>query len=182
VVILVLPGVILTMGAGFLFGVLEGSVYVLIATSTGASIAFFIARRLFGEQWISYLRTHPKLSLIERGFTHQGWKVVLLTRLIPFFPFKLSNYFFGVTRISFSGFYIGNLIGIVPFTLTNVYLGSIAADLATLGTERASRSWLDWLVYGLGFVVTIAALIYFVRLAQKALAGGTSNGDHRSMN
>lgn len=74
-----------------------------------------------------------------------------------------------MTRLSFLEFYMGNLFGIVPFTVTNVYLGSIAADLATLGAGRAARSWLDWLVYSVGFVTTVAALVYLVRLAQRNL-------------
>jgi len=85
VVILVLPGVILTMAAGFLFGVMKGSLYVVIATTTGASIAFFISRYLLGDRAVRYLRAHPRLSRIEQDLTHQGWKLVLLTRLIPFF-------------------------------------------------------------------------------------------------
>lgn len=173
VVIFVLPGVILTMAAGFLFGVMKGSLYVVIATTTGASIAFFISRHLLGERAVGYLRAHPRLNRIEQDLTHQGWKLVSLTRLIPFFPFKLSNYFFGVTRLSFFEFYMGNLVGIVPFTMTNVYLGSIAADLATLGAGRAARSWQDWLVYSVGFVMTVAALVYLVRLAQKTLGTGS---------
>lgn len=181
VVILILPGVMLTMGAGFLFGVAQGSAYVVIATSTGAAIAFFIARRLLGERWVGYLRGHPKLSRVEHGFTREGWKLVLLTRLIPFFPFKLSNYFFGVTGVSFRHFYFANLIGIVPFTVTNVYLGSIAADLATLGAVPASRSGLEWLVYGAGFMVAVAALIYFARLARKALAERDGEGRKQSL-
>lgn len=181
VVILILPGVMLTMGAGFLFGVPQGAAYVVIATSTGGAIAFFIARRLLSERWVAYLRNHPKLSRVEHGFTREGWKFVLLTRLIPFFPFKLSNYFFGVTGVSFRHFYFANLIGIVPFTVTNVYLGSIAADLATLGAAPVSRSRLEWLVYGIGFVVAVAALIYFTRLARKALAERDGKGRKRSL-
>ncbi len=176
-VILVLPGVMLTMGAGFLFGVLQGTAYVVAASATGAAIAFLIARRLLGERWVVYLRTHRKLSRMERGLSHEGWKLVLITRLIPFFPFKLSNYFFGVTRISFSQFFLGNLIGIVPLTLTNVYLGSIAADLATLGAGRETRSWVDWAIYGAGFVVALAALIYLARLGRRILSAGAAQGE-----
>lgn len=182
VVVLVLPGVMVTMAAGFLFGVVAGSLYVVIATSAGASIAFVVARYLFGESWVGYLRTHPRLRLIERDFAIRGWQIVLLTRLIPFFPFKLSNYFFGVTSIGFPAFFAGTVIGIVPFTLTNVYLGSIAADLATLGASGGSRSWLDWLVYGGGFVVAVGAAIYVARLAQRALDKSVPESDAANVN
>lgn len=180
VVVLVLPGVVVTMAAGFLFGVLEGSLYVVIATSTGASIAFFVARRLLNQRWVGYLRSHPKLGAIERQFARRGWRVVLLTRLIPFFPFKISNYFFGATSIRFSAFFFGTLIGIVPLTLTNVYLGSIAADLATLGVAGGPRSQADWLIYGGGFAVAIGAAIYFARLARRALEKGVAEDETAS--
>ncbi|MCG8695906.1 MAG: TVP38/TMEM64 family protein [Minwuiales bacterium] len=180
VVVFVLPGMVVTMAAGFLFGVLEGSLYVVIATSTGASIAFFVARHLLSERWVRYLRSHPKLGAIERQFARRGWRVVLLTRLIPFFPFKISNYFFGATSIRFSAFFFGTLFGIVPLTLTNVYLGSIAADLATLGVAGGPRSQAEWLIYGGGFVVAIGAAIYFARLARRALEKDAADGESGS--
>ena len=170
VVILVLPGVVVTVAAGFLFGLAEGALYVIVATSAGASTAFFIARRLLGQRWADYLRTHRKMRLIERDLARRGWIVVLLTRLIPFFPFKLSNYFFGVTSIRFSAFFFGTLVGIVPFTLTNVYVGSIAADLTMLGGDGQPRSQLAWAVHGAGLVVAVGAAIYIARLAQRTLA------------
>ena len=174
VVVLVLPGVVVTMAAGFLFGLAQGALYVIVATAIGASTAFFIARRLLGPRWVSYLRAHPRLRLIEGDLARRGWIVVLLTRLIPFFPFKLSNYFFGVTGIRFSAFFFGTLIGIVPFTLTNVYVGSIAADLTMLGSDVRPRSRLEWTVYGAGLAVTVGAVIYIGRLARRALAEGAS--------
>jgi len=67
----------------------------------------------------------------------------MLSRLVPFFPFKLSNYFFGLTRFSLRGLVFGTLVGIIPFSVHNVYLGAIAADLATLGTRTAHRTPLE---------------------------------------
>lgn len=170
VVVLVLPGMPFTMGAGFVFGVVKGTVCVVVGTTIGAALAFLIARHLFGQRAKDYLRNHPKMRLVNDELAHEDWKIVLLTRMVPLFPFKLSNYFFGLTAFSLRGFAVGTLIGIIPFSLNSVYIGSIAADIATLGTRTAERTPLQWALYGAGFVVAVGAFIYITREARKALA------------
>lgn len=170
VVVLLLPGVLFTAGAGFVFGVVEGTVYVVAGTTLGAVIAFLIARYLFGERASRFVRRHARLKLISEELTPQGWKIVMLTRLVPFFPFKLSNYFFGLTSFSLRGFTGGTLLGVIPFSMHSVYLGSIAADIATLGTRNTERTPLEWGLYGSGFLVAIGIVIYLSRLARRTLA------------
>ena len=174
VVVLVLPGVILTFGAGFMFGVLRGSLYVLIGSTIGATIAFLIARYLFGKRATEFFLDHSKLKLINDEFKRAGWKFVLLTRLVPFFPFKLSNYLFGLMQISLRDFVIGVFFGIIPFTVTNVYIVSLAADLATIDSRTASRSRMEWTIYGIGVIIAIVAVIYITHLARQALDSSQS--------
>ena len=169
VVVLLLPGVLFTTGAGFVFGLVAGTLYVVIGTTLGAILAFLIARHLLGERASGFVRQHTKLKLISEELTPQGWKIVLLTRLIPFFPFKLSNYFFGLTSFSLRGFAGGTFLGIIPFSLHNVYLGSLAADITLIGTRNSARTPLEWTLYGIGFIVAIAAILYLNRLASKGL-------------
>jgi len=177
-VVLVLPGVILTLGAGFMFGILRGSLYVLIGSTIGATIAFLIARYLFGEKATGFFLGHSKLKLINDEFKRAGWKFVLLTRLVPFFPFKLSNYFFGLMQISLRDFILGVFLGIIPFTIANVYIGSLAADLATIGSRTASRSKMEWTIYGIGVIIAIIAVIYITHLARKALDSSRSKEEY----
>jgi len=169
VVVLVLPGVIFTLGAGFMFGILRGSLYVIIGSTIGATIAFLIARYLFSKRATGFFLGHPKLKLVNDEFKRAGWKFVLLTRLVPFFPFKFSNYLFGLMQISLRDFVIGVFFGIIPFTITNVYIGSLAADLATIGSRTASRSKMEWTIYGIGIIIAIVAVIYITHLARRAL-------------
>ena len=178
VVVLVLPGVILTLGAGFMFGVLQGSLYIIIGTTIGATIAFLIARYLFGERATGFFLDHSKLNLVNDEFKRAGWKFVLLTRLVPFFPFKLSNYLFGLMQISLRDFVIGVFFGIMPITITNVYIGSLAADLATIGSRTASRSGMEWTIYGIGVIIAIVAVIYITHLARKALDSSRSKEEY----
>lgn len=170
VIVFLLPGVLFTTGAGFVFGVVEGTIYVVVGSTLGAAIAFLVARHFFGERAAGFVRSQAKLSLVSQEMTPNGWKIVLLTRLIPFFPSKVSNYFFGLTKFSFQGYVVGTLIGFIPFSLHNVYLGSLAADLTTLGVRNTGRTPLEWSLYGAGFVATLIAVIYLNRLARRALA------------
>lgn len=177
VMVFLVPGVLFTTGAGFVFGVVEGTLYVVVGSTLGAAIAFLIARYFFGRRAADFVRSQAKLKLVSQEMTPNGWKIVLLTRLIPFFPGKLSNYFFGLTRFSFPGYVIGTLIGFTPFSLHNVYLGSLAADITTLGVRNTGRTPLEWSLYGAGFVATLIAVLYLNRLARRALARYTDTDD-----
>lgn len=180
VVVLLLPGLLFTAGAGFVFGVIEGTAYVVLGTTLGAMLAFLVARHLFGERATRFVLSHSGLRLISEELAPQGWKIVMLTRLVPFFPFKLSNYFFGLTPFSLRGFTGGTALGIIPFSVHNVYLGSIAANIATLGTRNTDRTPLEWGLYGAGFLVAVGVVLYLNRLARSALAkytGQEAEGD-----
>ena len=169
VVILLLPGVMFTTGAGFAFGVIEGSIAVVLGTTLGATGAFLLARYGISQRVEAMLQRHGRLKAISDRFASEGWKIVLLTRLVPFFPFKLSNYLFGMTRISLRGFVGGTLIGEIPLSVHNVYLGALAADLATLGQRPTERTPWEWVLYGAGLVIAVLSVIYLSLWARHAL-------------
>ncbi len=173
VVVLVLPGIMFTAGAGFVFGVVEGTVCVVVGTTLGAALAFLIARYLFGDRASQFVLRRARLRLVSEELTPQGWKIVLLTRLVPFFPFKLSNYFFGLTQFSLRGFMGGTFVGIIPLSLHNVWLGSIAAGITVPGGHIAARTPFEWVLYGGGFIAIVGLIAYLNRLARRALANYT---------
>jgi uncharacterized membrane protein YdjX (TVP38/TMEM64 family) len=177
VVVLLLPGVLFTTGAGFVFGVIEGTLYVVTGTVLGAVIAFLVARHLFGERARRFVTDRSRLRLLSEEATPHGWKIVLLTRMIPFFPSKLSNYFFGLTPFSLRGYVGGSLLGFVPYSMHNVYLGSIAADLSMLGARDLGRSPLAWSLYLAGFACTVFVVVYLSRLARRALDRYEADGE-----
>lgn len=170
VVVLLLPGVLFTTGAGFVFGVVEGTVAVVIGTTLGAALAFLLARYFVGESVRRSVLSNRWLSVINRGLGSHGFRVVLLTRLVPFFPGKLSNYVFGLSGVSLRDYVLASLLGFIPFSLHNVYLGSIAADIATLGSRNSERTALEWGLYGAGFVASVVIVLYLNRLASRLLA------------
>jgi uncharacterized membrane protein YdjX (TVP38/TMEM64 family) len=170
VVMLVLPGVMFTAGAGFVFGLVEGTVYVVVGTTLGAGLAFLIARYLFGDRASQFVLRRARLRLVSEELTPHGWKIVLLTRLVPFFPYKLSNYFFGLTQFSLRGFMGGTFVGIIPLSLHNVWLGSIAAGITVPGGHIAARTPFEWVLYSGGFLAIIGLVVYLNSLARRALA------------
>ncbi|WP_427159003.1 TVP38/TMEM64 family protein [Aliinostoc sp. HNIBRCY26] len=171
--LLFIPGSLLTLKAGCLFGVVWGSIYVLIAALMGATLAFIIGRYC-SRDWVArLLEKYPKFKAIDQAVAQEGWKIVLLTRLSPIFPFNLLNYAFGVTQISLKDYILGSL-GILPGTVMYVYIGSLATDLATLDnthqqvTPEAKMLQLSMQIIGL--IATVGVTIYVTKIAQKALA------------
>lgn len=169
--ILFIPGSLLTLGGGALYGVFWGSVYVVIAATLGATIAFLIGR-YYARSWVAkQLQGHPKFQAIDQAVAREGLKVVLLTRLSPIFPFNLLNYAFGITSVSLKNYVIGS-IGMIPGSVMYVYFGSLVGDVALLGMpqEVDSRAQIaQWIVKIVGFLATITVTFYITRIAQKAL-------------
>lgn len=169
VVVLVLPGVLFPPGAGFVFGIVEGSIYVVTGTTLGAVLAFLIARYLFGQRARRFILARSRLHVVSNELTAHGWKIVLLTRLIRL-PRQDLQLFLRLTPFSLRGYTAGSLLGFIPFSCHNVYLGSIVADLSTLGVHDLGRTPLEWGLYGAGFIATVSTVIYLNRLARRALA------------
>ena len=165
-----LPAFILTLGAGVLFGVWWGSVYVFIGATLGAIAAFLVGRYLVRDWVAKKIAGNDKFSAIDRAVGKEGLKIVLLTRLSPIFPFNLLNYAFGVTGVSIQDYIIGS-IGMIPGTMMYVYIGSLAGSVALIGTETApTNPTLQWTIRIVGFVATIAVTIYITRIAKQALS------------
>jgi uncharacterized membrane protein YdjX (TVP38/TMEM64 family) len=169
--VLFIPGSLLTLGGGALYGVFWGSVYVLIAAVLGATLAFLIGR-YFARNWVSQqLQGHPKFQAIDAAVAREGLKLVLLTRLSPVFPFNLLNYAFGVTCVSLKDYVLGS-VGMIPGTVMYVYIGSLAGDIASLGISQNLNSqaqMVQWMVKIVGFLATVAVTIYITRLAKRSL-------------
>jgi uncharacterized membrane protein YdjX (TVP38/TMEM64 family) len=166
--VLFLPGSILTLGAGAVFGVAKGVAVVSIAATLGATAAFVVGRYL-ARDWVHRrLEGRPVFRAIDEAVAREGWKIVGLMRLSPVFPFNLLNYAFGVTRVSLRDFVLASWVGMLPGTVTYVYLGSVAGDLATLGGGRA-RTPIEWTFSLVGLAATVTVTVLVTRLARGAL-------------
>jgi len=169
VCVLLLPGSIPTLGAGVVFGVVKGSVAVSIGSTLGATCAFLIGRYL-ARNWVSgKIAGNEKFKAIDEAVGREGWKIVLLTRLSPVFPFNLLNYAFGLTKVSLKHYFAASWVGMIPGTIMYVYIGSLAGDLAKLGTGERTRTTGEWILYGVGLLATLAVTVFVTRIARKAL-------------
>ena len=165
-----LPAFILTLGAGVLFGVWLGSVYVFIGATVGSIAAFLVGRYLIRDWVVSKIASNDKFTAIDRAVGKEGLKIVLLTRLSPIFPFNLLNYAFGVTGVSVKDYIIGS-IGMIPGTMMFVYIGSLAGNLALIGTDaQPTNPTVQWTIRIFGFIATAAVTIYVTRVAKQALS------------
>ena len=167
--ILFIPGSLLTLGAGVLFGVVGGSICVSIGSILGATCAFLTGRYLTRDWVAKQIESDRKFKAIDEAVKREGAKIVLLARLSPIFPFNLLNYAFGVTQVSFKDYFFASWIGMMPATIMYVYIGSLAGSLAALGESGRDRTAAEWLLYGIGLAATIAVTAYATRIAKKAL-------------
>ncbi len=169
VTVLFLPGSILTLGAGVVFGVIRGSILVSIAATLGATAAFLVGR-YFARDWVAAkIEGNAKFSAIDRAVADEGWKIVGLTRLSPIFPFNLLNYAFSITQVSLRDYFFASWIGMMPGTVMYVYIGSLAGDLATLGADGRERGAAEWTLYVVGLAATVAVTLFVTRVARRAL-------------
>ncbi len=169
VTVMLLPGSILTLGAGFVFGVVRGSIFVSIAATLGATAAFLVGRYLARDWVAKKIEGNEKFAAVDQAVAQEGWKIVGLTRLSPIFPFNLLNYAFSVTKVSLRDYFFASWIGMMPGTVMYVYIGSLAGDLATLGAEERTRSAGEWALYVVGLLATVAVTVYVTRVARAAL-------------
>lgn len=167
------PGSLLTLAAGAIFGLTRGAIYVFIAATLGAAAAFFVARHVARGAIERRLAGNPRFAAIDRAVGAQGRKIVFLLRLSPAFPFTLLNYALGLTQVRFADYLVASL-GMIPGTLLYVYYGKLAGDVATLaggtGVEKGAGYYAVLL---LGLAATIAVTTVVTRTARRALENAT---------
>ncbi|HET9229383.1 MAG TPA: TVP38/TMEM64 family protein [Thermoanaerobaculia bacterium] len=155
-----IPGSALTLAAGAIFGVVEGTIYTLLGATLGASAAFLVARYVARGAIERRISGNPRFAAIDRAVGREGFKIVALLRLSPALPFTLLNYALGLTRVRFLH-YLAASIAMLPGTLLYVYSGAAVGDLA----EGAG----NWALLGVGLVATIVVTTFVTRLAGRAL-------------
>src|SRR5437879_5292405 len=164
--VLFIPGSVLTLGAGAVFGLALGSVCVFISATLGATAAFLVGRYLARDAIARKIEKNERFATIDRAVADEGWKIVFLTRLSPVFPFTLLNCAFGLTRVKLSHYVLASWIGMMPGTVMYVYLGS----LVNVGAGHRQRTTGEWVLYGVGLLAAVTVTVFVTRLARRALA------------
>ncbi|MEO7133032.1 MAG: TVP38/TMEM64 family protein [Vicinamibacterales bacterium] len=170
-----LPGSILTLAAGFVYGPLWGLAIASPASVAGATVAFLLGRTVLREWATRKVSASPKAKAIDAAVANDGFKLVMLLRLSPLVPFNLLNYALSLSHVRL-GTYVGaSFLGMLPATALYVYLGSLApaaANLTASGQGGAARTWL----YAAGFVATVAVVVIGARSAKRALSAELAEG------
>ena len=167
--ILFLPGSVLTLGAGFIFKLLVGTITVSIGSTAGACAAFLVGRTV-GRNWISRkVATNEKFAAIDNAVGQQGFKIVLLIRLSPVFPFNLLNYAFGLTKVSFARYALASWVGMLPGTIMYVYFGAGLRNLADAAAGKVEAGTTGQIFFWFGMIATIVVTVFVTHTARKAL-------------
>jgi uncharacterized membrane protein YdjX (TVP38/TMEM64 family) len=169
--VLMAPGSILTIGAGFAFGLWKGFLAVSAGATLGASLAFLVARFIAREKIEAIAQRNEKFRNLDRGMGEQGAKLIFLLRLSPVIPFNLSNYFYGLTAVRFWPYVLASWIGMMPGTFLYVYIGTAgkAAVAAAAGGETVKHGWQYWTFLAVGLAATIIVTIWVTKIARDAL-------------
>jgi uncharacterized membrane protein YdjX (TVP38/TMEM64 family) len=166
--VLVVPGSILTLAAGFVFGLPLGVVLVSAGSVLGAACAFLVGRFLARDWVAERIERLPRFRALDAATRQDGFMIVFLARLSPLFPFNLLNYGLGLTAVRFRDFFLASWIGMLPATVLYVYIGSLAKDLTEL-TGGAEGGWARRLLLIAGFLATVALTVLITRKATRTL-------------
>jgi len=169
--VLLAPGSILTIGAGFAFGLWKGFLAVSAGATLGAALAFLVSRFIARDRVEAIAQRNEKFRRIDAAIGREGARLIFLLRLSPVIPFNLSNYFYGLTAVKFWPYVLVSWIGMIPGTFLYVYIGiaSKAVVSTAAGGEPVKHGWEYWTFTGLGLAATIIVTIWVTKIARDAL-------------
>ena len=169
--VLLAPGSVLTIGAGFAFGLWKGFLAVSAGSNLGAALAFLVARFIARERVAAIAQRNEKFREMDSAIGKQGAKLIFLLRLSPVIPFNLSNYLYGLSAVKFWPYVLASWIGMIPGTFLYVYIGtaSQAAVSAAAGGEAMKHGWQYWTFMSIGLIATIIVTIWVTKIGHDAL-------------
>jgi uncharacterized membrane protein YdjX (TVP38/TMEM64 family) len=167
--VLLAPGLILTIGAGFAFGLWKGFLAVSAGATLGAALAFLVARFVARDKIEAMAKGNDKFRKIDTAIGKQGAKLIFLLRLSPVIPFNLSNYLYGLTSVKFWPYVLASWIGMMPGTLLYVYLGTVGKVGLEASKGGGGRSPAEYAFLGVGLIATVIVTVIVTRVAKRAL-------------
>jgi uncharacterized membrane protein YdjX (TVP38/TMEM64 family)/rhodanese-related sulfurtransferase len=157
------PGVVFSLAGGALFGPFWGSLWNLAGATLGATLAFLVARYIAGE--LVARKAGGLLKRLIDGVDAEGWRFVAFVRLVPLFPFNLSNYALGLTRIPLRDYVIATVVCMAPGAVAYTWLGH-----AGRGALSGEASSVRYGLLGLGLLAAIAVLPRLIRRLRGSFA------------
>jgi pyruvate/2-oxoglutarate dehydrogenase complex dihydrolipoamide dehydrogenase (E3) component/uncharacterized membrane protein YdjX (TVP38/TMEM64 family) len=165
--VLLFPASFVTLGAGTLFGLKTGLFVALAGANLGALCSFLLARTFLRQKVMHWTAPYPKFRFLDEAIGKQGFKMVLLCRLSPIFPFILLNYFLGLTAVRTAAYVMANMLGMLPAMFLFVYIGATAR--AALEVQPTATDFYQQILKYLGLAATVLLLVVVTRIARKAL-------------
>jgi uncharacterized membrane protein YdjX (TVP38/TMEM64 family) len=159
--VLSLPGSLLGLAGGALFGPVWGAVYTLLGATIGAVLAFLAARYVAAD-WVA-AKAGGRLRQIIGGVEVEGWRFVAFARLVPLFPFNILNYALGLTRIRLVEYALTTVICMAPGTIAYTYLGYAGREALAGGEAMVQK--------GLIALGLLAVAAFLPRLHRRLRAG-----------
>ncbi len=166
--VLFVPGSILTLGAGVIYGPVWGTIIISLASTTGAACAFLLGRYVARDQVQSWIQKKPRFAALDEAVARKGGWIVFLLRLSPVFPFNLLNYALGLTGVRFSTYLLASWVGMIPGTIAYVLIGHAGKEVL----EGEQKVWYWVVAAGATLIVTI----FITRLATRAIREATKSG------
>ena len=167
--VLLAPGLILTIGAGFAFGLWKGFLAVSAGATLGAALAFLVARFVARDRIEAMAKGNDKFRKIDTAIGQQGAKLIFLLRLSPVIPFNLSNYLYGLTSVKFWPYVLASWIGMMPGTVLYVYLGTVGKIGLEASKGDGHRNPIEYVFLGIGLLATIVVTVIVTSVAKRAL-------------
>lgn len=168
--ILFLPGSIIAMSAGYLYGFAAGAPLALAGLTLGAVAAFFSGRLLVREQVAGMIRGRPKLRALDRAVNERSFLIIMLTRLSVVIPYNVLNYAFGATGVRAASHATATAVGMVPAAMLWTYFGTLARSLADIRAGRVESELPSGYVLLFGVAVLTVLVVIVQRAASRALA------------
>ena len=157
------PGMILALASGYLFGMAAGALAAGLGSTVGAAAAFVAGRVLARELVVAGMASNPKRTATDRVIAEHGFKFTMLLRLTPLVPFNLLNYVLGMSGISLGQFVLGSWIGVIPVTLMYVYLGTVLKEIEETGGAnlQIAGSQIAPVIFVLIAIIAITAFVWY---------------------
>lgn len=163
------PAFVLTVAAGALFGVWQGTLFVFIGAVLGASAAYAVSVRLTRIPFLAWLDRDPRVVIVRRAVAGEGWRVQFLLRLSPLVPFNLLNYALGLSQVRFRDFLIAS-VGMLPAIVMYTYYGKVVGDVAKLAAGIAPPRGVEYYtLLTIGLITTVVATTMITRAARRAI-------------
>jgi uncharacterized membrane protein YdjX (TVP38/TMEM64 family) len=175
--VLLMPGSLLTMAAGFAYGPVTGLLVASPASVLAATTAFLLGRTIL-RGWIQKrIARSPKSRALDRAVSRNSFRLILLLRLSPVIPFNLLNYVLGLSDARLGRYVVASFVGMLPGTWLYVYLGSLATTAAGLAdvSQHGGRARLTLTIVGL--IATAIAVFFVTKAARRALDEELKRGD-----